>query len=453
DTVLLIWDADFVAAVATTESCVREAETEQRTLQKVGEVEPERLPGCLAFELPLTAKAHQEFCLVDKKRRDWADQDGFGENAPATRLASICKAGVDCASNGRTIVLPEDLKDVERPDWSDHGSKRSRTSQRACGQLFRSQRKFPSCEEAEFLSADQLDLAAWSFVQLKEAVLAVVKLSDEFYEQKQRIQNRVHLCRAWRADLEKALFRASAAKAAPEQPEGLMGVAAYLVFLKCRTTCGNCAQKEAAQRALSAVEAVANGALEVPISAAARDVWRLFQSKVLAARSQRLHGLCPHKPEEPFLIDPVKLRFSHVAISCHFRSGLALEEAVRSLISGERKKRDFAKMGKPLPVRWHKGHWYTMGNRRLAIYRLLKFHLPEGMCDQVLVRRVNDAEALRWPWHRKFEQDEREGRSIHVRVIGETGLVIGETKEETTMTIDEGHPPAGGGVDGTDKGS
>ena len=28
---------------------------------------------------------------------------------------------------------------------------------------------------------------------------------------------------------------------------------------------------------------------------------------------------------------------------------------------------------------------------------------------QVLVRRVNDAEALRWPWHRKFEQDEREG--------------------------------------------
>lgn len=30
--------------------------------------------------------------------------------------------------------------------------------------------------QAEFLSADQLDLAAWSFVQLKEAVLAVVKL-------------------------------------------------------------------------------------------------------------------------------------------------------------------------------------------------------------------------------------------------------------------------------------
>ena len=35
-----------------------------------------------------------------------------------------------------------------------------------------------------------------------------------------RSRNRVHLCRAWRADLEKALFRASAAKAAPEQPEG-----------------------------------------------------------------------------------------------------------------------------------------------------------------------------------------------------------------------------------------
>lgn len=60
----------------------------------------------------------------------------------------------------------QDLKDVERPDWSDHGSKRSRTSQRACGQLFRSQRKFPSCEEVpktEGSEVGQFSRFGWMF--------------------------------------------------------------------------------------------------------------------------------------------------------------------------------------------------------------------------------------------------------------------------------------------------
>ena len=76
-----------------------------------------------------------------------------------------------------------------------------------------------------------------------------------------------------------------------------------------------------------------------------------------------------------------------------------------------------------------------MGNRRLAIYRLYKFHLQENQSSKdarVLVRRVNEAEAFRWPWHRKFEIDEREGRSINIR---ELEAVVGETAEETTVEM------------------
>ena len=178
----------------TTGSAVVEAKTEVRELKRIQDVEPDQLARCLLAELPLAAKSHAAFCDADKKRRDWADKDcwvvwiflhfwffecsilnmqwwhqwlvidkwatsifpgwwaliepcwsdqqepfdfGFGEKT--TRLAAICQAGVDCASNGRVIELPEDLQRPERPDWAYQGKQRKGAgyeSERACGQLF-----------------------------------------------------------------------------------------------------------------------------------------------------------------------------------------------------------------------------------------------------------------------------------------------------------------------------
>ena len=443
DTVLAIWDEELVAHVQTTSSSLQEAETPVRELQRIQNVDPDQLAERILAELPAAAESHAAFCEADKKRRDWADQEkdtsqGFGEKT--THLASICKAGVDCASNGRIITVPEDLKHPELPDWADKGrnQKRSYESQSACGLLKRARCQFHDRKEEheEFLSAAQLGLNEWKPEQILEATNFVLKNLHEFHEQMKRIQYQSHLARSWRSDLEKALFRC-AASAKHDFPEGLVGAAAYLVYLSARTKCKSISstQRDIIQEAVENMLKLSQMQNWDPPSLPAKEIWRLNEREILTTLSIQLHGSCPHKPGESFLIDPVQIRFSHPSISPQFRSGLPLVEAVQKLISGAMRKRDFAKTGMPLPVRWYKGHWHTMGNRRLAIYRLYKFHLPENKSAKdalVLVRRVNEAEAFRWPWHRKFEIDEREGRSINIR---ELEAVVGETAEETTVGL------------------
>ncbi|CAJ1363530.1 unnamed protein product, partial [Effrenium voratum] len=205
----------------------------------------------------------------------------------------------------------------------------------------------------------------------------------------------------------------------------LLGVAGYLVFLAGRegASAREVRRLEALARLLEGQEVQL---LETLTTCERRpaDAWRLFSAETLKTRSFCLHGVCPQLPEQPFLIDPAELRFSHPAISPQFRSGLRLAEAAQRLVSGAMRKRDFAKLGRPLPVRWHKGAFHTLGNRRLAVYRLFKFFGPRDA--KVLVRRVNEHEALRWPWHRKFEVDDHQGRRIRVR---ELEAWIGETLE------------------------
>ncbi|CAL1168817.1 unnamed protein product [Cladocopium goreaui] len=385
DTALAIWDQEFVAAVTTTGSAVVEAKTEVRELKRIQDVEPDQLARCLLAELPLAAKSHAAFCDADKKRRDWADKDcwepfdfGFGEKT--TRLAAICQAGVDCASNGRVIELPEDLQRPERSDWAYRGKQRKGAgyeSERACGQLFRTRCRFHDGEVdnvrvAEYFSASQLGFDDWSSDQLSEATTFILTKVSHYYEQKRRILDRQYLSKQWKLDLEKALFR-GCARGKHDYPEGLVGATAYMVWLSARTACKSLsgAQKDVIEPTLQDMLKRSQVILEPP-TLPAKDIWRLFEGEILTARSRRLHGVCLHKPEESFLIDPVKVRFSHPWISPEFRSGLSLEEAVKLLISGEKRKRDFAKTGMPLPVRWYKGHWHTMGNRRLAVYRLYK---------------------------------------------------------------------------------
>ena len=336
--------------------------------------------------------------------------------------------------------MPEDLQRPERPDWAYRGKQRKGAgyeSERACGQLFRTRCRFHDGEVdnvrvAEYFSASQLGFDDWSSDQLSEATTFILTKVSHYYEQQKRILDRQYLSQKWKLDLEKALFR-GCARGKHDYPEGLVGATAYMVWLSARIACKSLsgAQKDVIEPTLQDMLKRSQVILETP-TLPAKDIWRLFEGEILTARSRRLHGVCLHKPEESFLIDPVKVRFSHPWISPEFRSGLSLEEAVKLLISGEKRQRDFAKKGMPLPVRWYKGHWHTMGNRRLAVYRLYKFHLPHGRSHKILVRRVNEAEAFRWPWHRKFEIDERQGRSIRLR---EFQTEIGETSEETTFKL------------------
>ena len=378
DTVLAIWDEELVAHVRTTSSSMQEAvETPVRELQKIQDVEyvdPDQLVERILAELPAAAESHAAFCLADKKRRDWADQEkdtsqGFGEKT--TRLANICKAGVDCASNGRIITVPEDLKHPELPDWADKGpnQKRSYESQSACGLLKRARCQFHDRKEEckldnceEFLSAGHLGLNKWEPEQILEATNFVLKNLHEFHGQMKRIGYQSHLARSWRSDLEKALFRCTAS-AKHDFPEGLVGAAAYLVYLSARTTCKSISstQKDIIQEAVENMLKLSQMKNWDPPLYPAKDIWRINEREILTTLSIQLHGSCPHKPGESFLIDPVQIRFSHPSISPQFRSGLPLVEAVQQLISGAMRKRDFAKTGMPLPVRWYKGHWHTMG--------------------------------------------------------------------------------------------
>eukprot|EP00438_Fugacium_kawagutii_P024043 Skav212906 [mRNA] locus=scaffold374:154520:156682:- [translate_table: standard] len=447
DTALAIWDLDMVAGVQTKEDILEETETEVRNLKMIRDIAPEQLAGCLLEEMPLAAKSHAAFCEADKKRRDWADNEetfgqGFGDKT--SRLAAICKAGVDCASNGRNIVVPEDLLRPDRPDWAYRGKQKKGAayeSERACGQIFRATCRFhegeaDSTKVVESFSGEQLGVDDWSPQQMSEATAIVLGKIDEFYRKKSKIAYMQHLSRGTKMNLEKDLFK-TFSSAKHDYPEGLLGVAAYAVYLSSRTVCKSLSptQKEMIQTTLDNVLRKCGIEKMEPPILPAKDIWRLCEREILVARSNHLHGVCPRQAGESFLVDPVEIRFSHPSISPEFRSGMPLLEAVKLLVSGQMRKRDFAKNGMPLPVRWYRGHWHTMGNRRLAVYRLYKFHAPNEKCNKILVRRVNEAEAFKWPWHRKFEIDERQGRSIRVR---ELGAEIGETLDETTVNLQDG---------------
>ncbi|CAE7034868.1 RDR1 [Symbiodinium natans] len=458
DQVLVIWDEEIVDQVSPSSAHVEDASVEERDQKTLKQVSMEELPSLMLDEQVLAAQSHKAFREADNKRRDWVDEEGFdGENS--VRLAAICQVGVDCASNGRTIEIPAELRKSTRPDWSCKKMQRNnmRISEKACGLLFRRKVEFPSFEEVQFLAPCQFGLLNQPADQLDQAVGLVLSKLRDLQEKTERIHHRAHLCRQWRNDLRKALFRQSRKELEEDFAEGVFGAAVYLVQLVGRAKGAAEAkeevQKPKAQAAKEALESfvaalsarpsgLGEELRELLQSSKGRsspvlrtsEIWQLFGDEVLQTLSAVLHGPCPYRPEESFLIDPTEVRFSHPAISPQFRSGLRLKEAVEQLLQGAR-KRDFGKIG-PLPVRWHRGHFHTMGNRRLAVYRLFKFHLPpdSDRCPLIRARRVNEAEALRWPWNRKFEIDETEGRRVRVRdfdqVIGETANI-----EETTFSI------------------
>eukprot|EP00439_Symbiodinium_sp_Y106_P051057 s1653_g6.t2 len=233
DQVLLIWDQEIVDQVVPSVVHVEDASFEERSQKTLQEVSLAELPGLMLDELEMAARSHQGFREADNKRRDWVDEEGFdGEHA--LRLAGICQVGVDCASNGRTIEIPTELKKSKRPDWSLKSKKmqhKIQVSEKACGLLFRREVEFEPFEDVCFLSPLQLGLPTYPRDQLEQAVGLVLSKLAELQEKAERIHHRAHLCRQWRNDLRRALFRQSRKDLQEDFVEGLFGAAAYIVQL------------------------------------------------------------------------------------------------------------------------------------------------------------------------------------------------------------------------------
>jgi len=447
DQVLLIWDERIVGAVGEAPSHVAaEALEPPAGLERVGEVPRHDLPERMLSLERQASVAHANFRRLCCLRRDWAEGPaGFGSEVE--QLARLCLLGVDCAATGIALEVPEALRRHPRPHWATGGRshKDAFVSARACGRLWEFKPEASErLERTSLLAAELLQMARWPLGQLGEAVSLVRKRCCEVQHRLGRIRSRP-LSAALKRDAELALKRrlGEVGGAVPELPDGLLGAAAYVAYVSARagseTLPEDCraAAREALQGYLEACSgqgsaAAGQEALSQTPVISVRLLWDLFENEVLNTVAGAKHGCCPHSVGEEFMADPAtEIRFTHREISSSFRHGGLLSDSWRVMLCSRiaedtLRKRDFPM----IRVRWFRGHYYSLANRRLALFRLLKFCQPAGKCSLIKVIRISDAEARRWGWRDKFDIEGTEGRSVFVRHLDWT---VHETAEETTM--------------------
>lgn len=143
---------------------------------------------------------------------------------------------------------------------------------------------------------------------------------------------------------------------------------------------------------------------------------------------------CTQLVGDRFLCDPCSIDFTQNEVLQTFRNGQCIVECLQMLLDGELRKRDFPIMR----VRWHRGRFFCLDNRRLALFRLFKFHAPPNRCSQVRVLRISDDEALKCRWYRKLtggkfsRVEQATGRTVCMQPGGWT---IGTIPEETTLAF------------------
>lgn len=133
-------------------------------------------------------------------------------------------------------------------------------------------------------------------------------------------------------------------------------------------------------------------------------------------------------------LDPLTIGFSHATINEAFQTVphrapetfLRLAEALHAGTIHIRKLPE-------LEVYWFRGRFYTLGNRRLAAYRLWRLletaHHATESSVRIPVRRVDRTKALEMGWLDKFTTGFAGGR--YVRVRG-TGLLVGGSRETSS---------------------
>jgi len=121
----------------------------------------------------------------------------------------------------------------------------------------------------------------------------------------------------------------------------------------------------------------------------------------------------PHPIGTLIRMHPAVIGFSQRKCSSQFKAtGVQLTDTLAGLLDGRISESEFD----PLPVYWHGGAWFTLGNRRLALWRLFAMHKP-GQHHEILVRVASDREAEQWNWKDNFTTGMTRGRRIKVRTL------------------------------------
>ena len=116
---------------------------------------------------------------------------------------------------------------------------------------------------------------------------------------------------------------------------------------------------------------------------------------------------------------PCILRFTQCSVGNTFRSGVSLLETACALAEGHITVNDI----EPIRIVYWDNHWWSLDNRRLAVFRILEF---AGLIDLIPVLRVD----VSWhEWRRKFCTD-TDGAEAVVR---RRGWRITESRASTSF--------------------
>eukprot|EP00931_Biecheleriopsis_adriatica_P005219 TRINITY_DN10674_c0_g2_i1.p1 TRINITY_DN10674_c0_g2~~TRINITY_DN10674_c0_g2_i1.p1 ORF type:complete len:2583 (+),score=543.74 TRINITY_DN10674_c0_g2_i1:16-7764(+) len=133
---------------------------------------------------------------------------------------------------------------------------------------------------------------------------------------------------------------------------------------------------------------------------------------------------CPHEIGEEFMVHPSSIGFSHFSISSHFKDGNSIASTLKQLRDGM-KKREITMV----EVYWTEGQYWTLANRRLAVFRLFEQLCPERG-SLIKVKRASEEAASRWGFWRRWTTGLWRGRRAQIRGTAE---LIGRTSAETTF--------------------
>lgn len=129
------------------------------------------------------------------------------------------------------------------------------------------------------------------------------------------------------------------------------------------------------------------------------------------------------------VLDPLDIGFSQLTCGAQFRASSVCEQSAsvldlaKDLCSGRVRVQDI----EVLEIFWFRHRFYTLGNRRLAAFRL--WRLLAGDSVQIPVRAVGRARALERGWLDKFTTGFTGGR--HIR-ISNTNKYVGLKREQST---------------------
>ncbi|CAK0901288.1 unnamed protein product [Prorocentrum cordatum] len=122
-------------------------------------------------------------------------------------------------------------------------------------------------------------------------------------------------------------------------------------------------------------------------------------------------------------VDPCLILFTQSSIKDAFQNGLSLEETACQLASKDTQKRDIQMMR---VVEHTDGRAYSLDNRRLAVFRLLRL---VGKCGKIKIMVIPKPDA---EWRKKFDPSADHSKIL----VRGPRWIVGATRLDTTFPLD-----------------